>query len=181
MKHLKTFDSYVNENVNESNEILNEADVFISDDKFKDEAGLKADIMKNIGPAINKLLKDNGISYNTISAKEARGNRIEFESKPLKDKELGIMMYGFKEVYIDTFGGGSLPKINQTADGKLEFTPYIWFNLHYSYTHGAPWINSQGSNGCPLYLPNESRSDVFYDIVGGVFVKGSEAGKRFNR
>jgi len=176
MEHIKDFQDFINESENISP--LIESEVFISDDKFADELALKADILKNVGPAFNKLLKDNGISYNPVTAKEGRGNRVEFESKPLTGKDLGIMMYGLKEVYIDSFGGGSLPKINKAAGEKLEFSPYIWFNLHYSYRHGAPWTDSTGSNGCSLYLPNERRSDIFYDIVGGVFLKSSEADKR---
>ena len=181
MKHLKTFDGYVNESINENAGMLNEAEVFVSDDKFKDEATLKADILKNVGPAFNKLLKDNGISYGPVTAKESSGrggSRIEFESKPITGKDLGIMMYGFKEVYIGSFGGGSMPRINKAAGDIFEFSPYIWFNLHYSYKHGAPWTDSQGSNGCSLYLPNERRSDIFYDVINGVFLKASEAEKR---
>lgn len=177
MEHLKDFQGFINESTKPSN-FLNESDVFISDDKFTDETSLKADILKNIGPAFNKLLKDNGISYNPVTAKEARGNRVEFESKPLTGKDLGIMMYGLKEVYITSFGGGSFPKINKSADEKIEFSPYIWFNLHYSYQHGAPWTDATGSNGCSLYLPNEKSSNIFYDIVGGVFLTASQAGKR---
>jgi hypothetical protein len=178
MKHLKTFDGYVNESVNENAGALNEAEVFVSNDKFKDEATLKADILKNVGPAFTKLLKDNGISYGPVTAKEGRGNRIEFDSKPITGKDLGIMMYGFKEVYINSFGGGSFPKINKAAGESFEFFPYIWFNLHYDYKHGAPWTNSQGSNGCALFLPNEQTSNIFYDVINGVFLKASEAEKR---
>jgi hypothetical protein len=177
MKHLKTFEGYVNESADVASP-LNEGKVYISNDKFTDEATLKADILKNVGPALNKLLKDNGISYNPITAKEGRGNRVEFDSKPLTGKDLGVMQYGFKEVYINSFGGGGFPEINKAAGEKLEFSPYIWFNLHYDYKHGAPWTNSQGSNGCSLYLPNEDTSNIYYDIVGGVFLKASEAEKR---
>jgi hypothetical protein len=179
MKHLKTFESFLDNDVNESMNPLNEAETFISNEKFTDEASLKADILKNIAPAFNKLLKDNGISYNpvTVSENSGRGGgRYEFDSKPLTGKDLGIMQFGIKELYIDSFGGGSVPKVNKSAD-SFEFTPYIWFNLHYSYKHGAPWTDSQGSNGCSLYLPGEKRSDIFYDIVNGVFLKTSEAEK----
>lgn len=181
MKHLKTFDNYINESVNEStNDSLlpiNEGEVFVSDAKFKDEATLKADILKNVGPALEKLLKDNGVNYGPIKGLD-KGKRIDFESKPITGKDLGIMQYGFKEVYIDTFGGGSFPQINKATGESFEFTPYIWFNLHYSYKHGAPWTDNQGSNGCAFYLPNEKRSDIFYDIINGVFVKQSDAEKR---
>jgi hypothetical protein len=83
------------------------------------------------------------------------------------------MQYGFSEVYIDTFGGGSIPRINKT-DAGIEFPPYIWFNLHYSYRH-----TSGGSNGCALVPPGEDRSDIFYDIVKGEFLGQKEAEKRF--
>lgn len=178
MKHLKTFENYVNNKLEESTNPLNEGEIYISDDKFADVAALKADILKNVGPALNKLLKDNGISYNPITAKEGRGNRVDFDSKPLSGKDLGVMQYGFKEVWINSFGGGSFPQINKAAGEKLEFSPYIWFNLHYSYEHGAAWMNSRGSNGCSLYFPGETRSDIYYDIVGGVFLKSSEAANR---
>jgi len=171
----KECECYKEKNANESVNPLNEATVFVSDEKFKDESSLKADILKNIGPAFVKLLKDNGINYGPVTAKDGGRNRIELESKPLTGKDLGIFMYGFKEVYIDSFGGGDFPKINKAAGDMFEFSPYIWFNLHYSYKHGAPWTDSQGSNGCSLYLPNERRSDIFYDIVNGKFLKTSEA------
>ena len=51
MKHLHTFESYVNNEVNDVNENmspLNESQTYISNDKFKDEEALKADILKNI-------------------------------------------------------------------------------------------------------------------------------------
>jgi len=168
---------YKEKDTNESANPLNEATVYISNDKFKDEATLKADILKNVGPALVKLLKDNGINYGPIGARENRG-RVEFESKPITGKDLGIMQYGFKEVYINSFGGGSFPQINKAAGDTLEFSPYIWFNLHYSYSHGAAWMNSQGSNGCSFYLPGETTSNIFYDIVGGVFLKAGEAERR---
>ncbi len=179
MKHLKTFEGYLNEGAQEeANPLFEGTTTFISNDKFKDEASLKADIMKNMGPAINKLLKDGGISYGPITVKEGAGRtaRYEFESKPITGKDLGILQWGFKEVWINSFGGGSIPQINKDADG-FEFTPYIWFNIHYSYTHGSAETSSQGSNGCSLYLPGEKRADVFYDIVNGVFLKSSEADK----
>jgi len=176
MKHLKTFEGYLNEVAQEKSNPLSESkEIYVSDAKFKDEAALKADIMKNMGPAINKLLKDNGITYGPITVAEGSGRnaRYEFESKPIMGEDLGIMKYGFKEVYIDTFGGGSIPHINKDADG-FEFSPYIWFELHYSYTHGSADTTSQGSNGCSLYLPGEKRSDIYYDIVNGVFLKSAE-------
>jgi hypothetical protein len=176
MKHINSFEKFVSVNENaEANNLLNEADVFIANDKFKDEASLKADIAKNMGPAFDKLLKDNGITFPSITVSENRG-RYEFDSKPVTGKDLGIMQYGFKEVYINSFGGGSLPKISKDADG-FEFAPLIWFNLHYSYNHGSADTSSQGSNGCSLYLPGERTSNIYYDIVNGVFLKDSEAQK----
>jgi len=192
MKHINSFEKFIGESAaycdscdntadkcvcktNESANPLNESDVFIANDKFKDEAALKADIAKNMAPAFNKLLKDNGITFPAITVEENRG-RYEFDSKPLTGKDLGIMQWGIKELYINSFGGGSLPKISKDADG-FEFSPLIWFNLHYSYTHGSADINSQGSNGCSLYLPGERTSNIWYDIVNGVFLKDSEAQK----
>jgi hypothetical protein len=176
MKRLKTFESYLNESSKkEIDPIFEEKTLYISNDKFKDEAALKADIAKNLVPAFNKLLKDNGINFPPITVAENR-SRYEFDSKPLTGKDLGIMQWGFKELYINSFGGGSIPQINKDADG-FEFTPYIWFNLHYSYTHGSADTSSQGSNGCGLYLPGEKQSNIWYDIVNGVFLKQSEAMK----
>jgi hypothetical protein len=164
-----------NRNIFES--ALNESSqIFVSDPKITDEASLKASIDKNISAAFNKLLKDNGINFPTVTVKENRG-RYEMESKPLTGKDLGIMQYGIKELYINSFGGGSLPQINKAAEG-FEFTPFIWFNLHYSYKHGSVDTMSQGSNGCNLYLPGERSSDIFYDVVKGVFLKRSEAEKQ---
>lgn len=178
MKHIKTFESYVNTDVNESENPLNEGNqVFVSDPKFKDEASLKADILKKVGPAFNDLLARQGIKYNAVTGKDSR-NRIELDSKPITGKDLGIMQYGFKEVWINSFGGGSYPQINKAAGEAFEFSPYVWFNVHYSYTHGAEHINSQGSNGCSLFFPGEQSSNVYYDVIAGRFLTASEAEKR---
>ena len=158
---------------------LNEAEIFIANDKFKDEAALRADIADNIAPAFNRLLSKNGIVFPPVTIKENRGS-YQIESKPVTGKDLGIMQYGFKEVYIDSFGGGALPKISKDADG-FEFTPIIWFNLHYSYNHGSADTSSQGSNGCALFLPGERTSNIWYDIVNGEFLKDSERQKFFDK
>ena len=174
MEHIKDFQNFINESA-ELVDPLMEKEVFITDDRFKDEKTLFADILKNMGPAINKLLKDKGITYNPITVTENRG-RYQFDSKPITGDALGIMKYGFKEVWIDTFGGGTVPRVNNSEAG-LEFPPRIWFNLHYSYEHGSADTSATGSNGCALYLPGEKRADIFYDIVKGVFLTSSQAGK----
>jgi hypothetical protein len=169
---------YKEKDANESINPLNEgATLYVSNPKFKDEASLKADILKNVGPALDNLLARNGVKYNAITAKEGRG-RIELDSKPITGKDLGIMQYGFKSVWINSFGGGSFPQINKAAGEAFEFSPYIWFNLHYSYEHGAAWMNSTGSNGCSLYLPSERTSNVYYDVIEGRFLLESEAERR---
>jgi hypothetical protein len=172
MKHIHTFNNYIKES--EASPLLERTVSYVSDERFKDAASLKADILKNAGPALTKLLKDNGIVYGPLTAKEGRGNRIAFESKPITGKDLGIMMYGLKEVYIGIFSGGDFPQINKAAGEAFEFTPHIWCQLHYSYTHGAPWTRSQGSNGCSLYLPGEDNDSIFYDVVNAKFLKASE-------
>jgi hypothetical protein len=173
----KECECYKEKEANESVNPLNESDVFIANEKFKDEAALKADIAKNLAPAFNKLLKDNGIIFPPVTVSDSRG-RYVFDSKPVTGKDLGIMQWGIKELYINSFGGGAFPKIGKDASG-FTFSPYIWFNLHYSYTHGSPDIPSQGSNGCSLYLPGERISNIYYDIVEGKFLKASEAERKF--
>lgn len=175
MKHIKDFQNFIYESQDAFDNPLNEKEVFITDDRFKDEKTLFADILKNMGPAINKLLKDKGIDYNPITVSENRG-RYQFDSKPITGKDLGIMQYGFKEVYIKTFGGGAVPRVNNSEAG-LEFSPYIWFNLHYSYEHGSADTSTQGSNGCALYLPGERQANIYYDIVNGVFLTSSQPTK----
>ena len=177
MAELESVKSTKGADVNES--ALNEAEIYIANDKFKDEAALKADIADNIAPAFNRLLSKNGIDFPPVTIKENRGS-YQIESKPITGKALGIMQYGFKEVYIDSFGGGSLPKISKDAAG-FEFTPIIWFNLHYSYNHGSADTSSQGSNGCALFLPGEKTSNIWYDIVNGEFLKDSERQKFFDK
>jgi hypothetical protein len=174
MEHIKDFQNFINESTEVVDPIM-EKEVFITDDRFKDEKTLFADILKNMGPAINKLLKDKGINYNPITVTENRG-RYQFDSKPITGDALGIMKYGFKDVYIDTFGGGAVPRVNKTEAG-IEFPPHIWFNLHYSYDHGSADVPAQGSNGCALYLPGEKQANIFYDIVNGVFLTSSQAAK----
>jgi hypothetical protein len=176
MEHIKDFQNFIYESQDSFDSSLNEKEVFITDDRFKDEKTLFADILKNMGPAINKLLKDKGINYNPITVSENRG-RYQFDSKPVMGDALGIMKYGFKEVYIDTFGGGAVPRVNMTEAG-MEFPPYIWFNLHYSYEHGSADTSATGSNGCAFYLPGERQSNIYYDIVKGEFYGSKEAEKR---
>jgi hypothetical protein len=169
MKHLKTFESYVN--YNENDVTINENVKFVSDDRFKDEATLKADILKNAGPALEKFLKDNGIDWPGGFVVEDAGNRIKLVSKPVTGDDLGIMQYGFKEVYLSFFGGGNFPQINKAAKEGLEFEPSIWTNLNYSYKH-----TSGGTNGTNFIIPGSNDSNIWYDIVNGVWLdrKGAQ-------
>ena len=159
---------------------LNEGDLFLPHTNLPTitEEQLKKDIVGNIGNAFNKLLKDAGIKYNPVTAIES-GGRIRFESKPLTGNDLGVMKFGFKEVYINTFSGGSMPKIQKgAADENLMFTPYIWFTINYSYKHGSEGTNSTGSNGCSLYLPGETSDSIYYDIGSYKFLTASQAAKK---
>lgn len=161
--------------VNENESPLNEGDIYVSSDDFADETSLVADVIKNITPAFNKLLKDSGIDYK-IDSTQFNRNRFEFSSKPMVGDKLGIFKYGFKEVWIDSFGGGGI----QIQKGEeFKYTPLIWFNLHYTYSHGSADTSSQGSNGCSLFLPGQTSSNVYYDIDNKVFLKYSESEKRF--
>jgi len=174
MKHLKTFETYINKGVNEAAD-LNENVKYVSDDKFKDEATLKADILENAGPALATFLKDKGVDWPTDFAIEDAGNRIKLVSKPVTGDALGIMQYGFKEVYLSFFGGGSFPKISKATaeDGSdFEFEPCIWTNLNYSYTH-----TSGGSNGTNFILPGSSDSNIWYDVVNAKWLDRKEAQK----
>jgi hypothetical protein len=169
MKHIKSFDNYLNENA----DVLNEDNtLYTSNPKFKDEATLMADILKNAGPALNDLLSRQGIKYNALTAK-AHGKRISFDSKPLTGKDLGVMQYGFAEVYINTFSGGGFPQINKASGENFEFAPYIWATLNYSYKHAGG-----GSNGCSLIFPGEPNDSIYYDVVDGKWLTASEASKR---
>jgi hypothetical protein len=159
---------------------LNEGDLFLPHKTMPTitEEQLKKDIMQNIAYAFNKLLKEAGLSYNKVTAVES-GGRIRFDSKPLTGNDLGIMKYGFKEVYINTFSGGSMPKFQKGTDEKaILFTPYIWFTINYSYKHGSESTSSTGSNGCSLYLPGETSDSIYYDIVNYKFLTASEAAKK---
>ena len=167
MKHLHTFESYLNENTS----LLNEGEKFVTDDRFKDEASLKADIIKNAGPALKTFLKDQGVDWPTDFEITEQSNRLKLTSKPVTGDALGIMQYGFVEVYLTFFNGGSLPKINKSADG-IEFQPSIWTNLNYSYKHAGG-----GSNGCNLYLPASKSADIWYDVVNAKWLDRLEAQK----
>ena len=160
-------------NTNESVNTLNEGTtLYISDPKFKDEASLKADILKKVGPALNDLLSRQGVKYNPLTATDRRGV-IAFESKPMTGKDLGFMQYGFKEVYIDIFSGGGFPQINKATGENFEFSPYIWATLHYSYKHTLG-----GSNGCSLIFTGEDSDSIFYDVVDGRWLTQREAARR---
>jgi hypothetical protein len=173
MKHVNNYEGYLKES-NSFDGILNEGStLYISDPKFKDVETLKADILKNAGPALNDLLSRQGIKYNPLTAADRRGSRITFESKPLTGNDLGVMQYGFKEVYINIFNGGDYPQINKAAGENFEFSPYIWATLNYMYQHVLG-----GSNGCGLVFPGEDRDSIYYDVVGGKWLTAKEAAKR---
>ena len=175
MKYVNNYEGYLKER--NSFGMLNEGTtLYISDPKFKDVETLKADILKKAGPALNDLLSRQGIKYNpltAISEETRRGTSITFESKPLTGKDLGVMQYGFKEVYINIFNGGNYPQINKAAGENFEFSPYIWATLNYMYKHTLG-----GSNGCQLIFPGEEGDSIYYDVVGGKWLTGSESIKR---
>lgn len=178
-QHVKTLDTFLNEGIEtpKNENPLLEAEVYVSDDKIKDPAALEADILNNIVPAFNKLLADNKVPYKIDKAVINRG-RVEFVGRPITGKDLGIMQWGIKNLWINSFGGGTYNVQKVTSDEeKFGFSPLIWFNLHYSYEHGSAETSSQGSNGCSLYLPGEKQSNIYYDIVNTVFLKASEADK----
>jgi hypothetical protein len=174
MKHIKTFENYLSADVNENINPLNEKETFVADDKFTDEATLRADILKNAEPALISFLKDKGVDWPTPIFVAEHANRLTLTTKPVTGKDLGILQYGFKEVYLTFFGGGSFPKINKSADA-FEFEPCIWCRLNYSYNHGSESTSSQGSNGCSFYLPGSDNADIWYDIVNGVWLDRGEA------
>lgn len=169
MKHLKTFEGYLNEG--ENIEPINESTTFVANEKFTDEATLKADILKNAGPALTKFLNDKGVKWPGALTIEDKGNRIALSSKPVTGNDLGLMQYGFKEVYITFFGGGSFPKVNKSSE-SFEFEPSIWTNLNYSYVH-----TSGGSNGTNFILPGSDDSNIWYDVINGVWLDRKEAQK----
>jgi hypothetical protein len=184
MEHFKTFNAFVgstnesdvakNTEVNENVDPLNEGDIYVSNENFKDETSLVADIIKNMPGAFNKMLKDAKIDY-SIDSVVFNSNRFELKGKPLTGDALGIMKWGIKEVWINSFGGGQI----QVQKGEeFQYTPVIWFSLHYSYTHGSESISSQGSNGCALFLPGEQRNDVWYDIDNKEFLPYRAAEKK---
>jgi hypothetical protein len=177
---LHSFQEFLNESKSEEiieNPLNENAEVtFVSDKRIKDEKDLFDYIEKHLAKAFNTLLSDNGIDYNPVTAKmNVAKRRVELDSKPLMGKDLGIMKYGFYEVWINSFGGGQLPQFRHNENGEFEFHPYIWFNIHYSYHHGSPDIGSQGSNGCSLYLPGERTSNAYYVVLDEKFYKDSEA------
>ena len=176
MKHLKTFEGYLNEGEQTEEPKLNEAETYVTDEKFKDSASIKADILKNAGPALAKFLKDKKIDWPTAIEITEQSNRLKLTSKPVTGKDLGVMQYGFKEVYLTFFNGGNLPKVKESAD-SFEFTPYIWTNLNYSYVHGSADTSSQGSNGCTLFIPGSQDGNIWYDVVNGVWLDQKEAQK----
>ena len=161
--------------VKESN--LNEKIEYVSDDRFKDEASLKADILEKAGPALATFLKDKGIDWPTDFEISVQANRIKLVSKPVTGADLGIMQYGFKEVYITFFNGGYIEFRAATAKDGFEFGPYIWTNLNYSYQHGSADTSSQGSNGCTMFVPGAQTGNIWYDVVNGVWLDQDEAQK----
>jgi hypothetical protein len=160
MKHIQTFENYFNEEVQDSSTRINENEIYISNEKFTDEASLKADILKNAGPALESFLRDNGFDWTPGFQIVDDRTRLKLVSKPMKGDDLGIMQSAFAEVYITFFNGGSYPNVNKAAKEAFEFEPSIWCNLNFSWkNHGG------GSNGANLILPGQDRSDIWYDVV----------------
>ena len=106
MKYVNNYEGYLKERnsfgINEG--VGNHpvpSTLYTSDPKFKDAETLKADILKNAGPALNNLLSRQGIKYNPLTTTAFSPERFEFKSNPLTGKDLGVMQYGFKNVEIN--------------------------------------------------------------------------------
>jgi hypothetical protein len=170
MKHVKLFEQFA-----ERTERINEYGTLVSDPSITDEATLRADILKKAGPALEELLKKKGVKwpggFKISEVKGRNGFRLELESSPITGTALGIMQFGFDKLYLNIFNGGNMPSLVKDGD-TLTFEPYIWITLHYSYT-----VKSGGSNGIPLFLPGESRPDLWYDVLNGEWLTTSAASK----
>lgn len=148
-------------------------DDLISDPNINDDKDLEEYIMKNIGQAFTDLIKDKLDLVYPVKA-TLRRDYINFEGKSFSGDELGFMKYGFKNVWINTFSGGKMPKGKKDGDTYV-FHNYIWFTIHYSYEHGTSWTGTEGSNGCSLYFPKETSHNIFYSIIDKKFYTNSEA------
>lgn len=168
---LTTYEEFLNE----SNRVepLNEANnyVYIKHPDFQSAKDIIDSFVAKGGKAwsafINKQL---GIKVNA-SARAGRRDSVSVESAPIPTKDYGIFQYGMKSVSIDTFSGGSINWQNVgTQEDKFEFHGYIWFTIHFAYTHVGG-----GSNGCSLYIPGNDSDSIWYDIVNNQFLTANEA------
>jgi hypothetical protein len=170
MKHVKLFEQFA-----DRMDRVNENETFVSDPKFTDEASLKADILKNAAPALERLLKKKGVNwpggFKIVETQARNGTRLELVSSEVTGTALGIMQWGFDKLYLNFFSGGKMPRVKNDG-GAFTFEPYIWTTLNYSYT-----VKSGGSNGTSLLLPGEKRNDLWYDVLNGEWLTTSAASK----
>ena len=168
---LTTYAEFLNES--NKTQAVNEANnyVYIKHPEFTSVKDITSHITAKAGKAWSDFIaKHLGIKVNA-KATIGRRDYVSLESAPLPTKDYGVFQYGMKSVSIDTFSGGEINWQNVgNQEDSFEFHGYIWFTIHYSYTHVAG-----GSNGCSLYLPGEDNHNVWYDIVNNQFLSSNEA------
>ena len=174
-KRIESLNEFVNANEEQPKLLEGALDEETTDPNITDEKTLYDYVMNNIGQAFSDLLKEKiNLTY-PVKAVDQRGY-IKFDGRELSEDEIGLFKYGMKNVWIGVANTSKIPK-GKMKDDVFTFERSLWFTLHYTYEHGAPWRNAGGSNGCALYLPKEDSSDIWYDITGKKFYTYSEASK----
>lgn len=168
---LTTYNEFVNESAKV--ESLNEANnyVYIKHPDFKSVKDIIDSFVAKGGKSWSEFInKHLGVKVNG-TARAGRRDSVSVESSPISNKEYGIFQYAMKSVSIDTFSGGSIDWQNVGhQEDNFEFHGYIWFTIHFSYTH-----TGGGSNGCELYIPGNDSTSIWYDIVNDTFLTANEA------
>lgn len=165
---IPTFDNFVTESG--KTETINEANnfVYIKNPEFTSVKDIANHISANAGKAWSEFIsKHLGVKVNS-KATIGRRDYASLTSAPLPTKDYGIFQYGMKSVSIETFSGGEIHYQGDKED--FEFHGYVWFTIHFRYTH-----TDGGTNGCSLYLPGETSDSIWYDIVNNQFLTSNEA------
>lgn len=170
MKHIPSFDEFVNEGITDSNlESINEANnlIYVKDKKFKSSQDIMDSFHKNAGAAFEKFVADKlGFKVKAVIESNRRGDSVVITTENISSKDIGIFANAFETVNIESWTGGAIE--HQTVNNmQFEFSPLIFFQFHLN------WRNlNGGSNGTALVFPGSSPHNptVAYNIIENRFM-----------
>jgi hypothetical protein len=171
MKNIPSFDAFINES-EEINEASNNL-VYISDKKFKSVEDITNSFEANAGKAWEKFISDKmGVKVKGVAKiSSRRGNFASITTDPITTNQLGIFKFCLDWATVDNFGGGEI-HTQMVNNSVFEFSPFIYFRIHLSYSS-----KSGGTNGLDVVLSGNTPRDssVWYDVLNNTFLDQAEA------